>query len=257
MGSQIKGVENSFNWDNDSGGPYNTRELGNKDVESVDLYEKYQAEYDYAVRNNRPNNREEVSLGLSSSTQAKEFNELGDRAYEGDSKACEEFIWKIANIVRNAQHEKYGIKNSLIIAQIINESGWMRTPKSYNDDGTTLTNTCNNILGVNYQMNIDFDIQTSEWAKTIAKRLCKVTQKDKNNKIYYTQEAMRQYSSIEECIEDYANLIYIYHPECKNNNDIESYRSFMDGYTPVPEGEEPKIDLYKRIIEDYNLERFD
>ena len=79
-------------------------------------------------------------------TQAKDFNELGDKAYNRDQAAQREWIEKVAKIVQSAQHSKYGIKNSLIIAQIINESGWMRTPHTINQDGSTLTNTCNNIL---------------------------------------------------------------------------------------------------------------
>lgn len=191
-------------------------------------------------------------------TQAKEFNELGDRAYEGDKAAQTEWIEKVGKIVQSAQHSKYGMKNSLIIAQIINESGWMHTPKTINRDGSTLTNTCNNVLGINYNMGKKIESQDSAWSKN--PQNCansSVTQRDSNNNVYGTIEDMRKYSSIEECIEDYANLIYLYHPECKNNNDIECYRTFLNAYTPVADGYEKVTDKYIRIIRNYNLEKFD
>ena len=48
-------------------------------------------------------------------TQAASFNELGDRANKGNQEARNEWIEKVAKIVQNAQHAKYGMKNSLII----------------------------------------------------------------------------------------------------------------------------------------------
>ena len=64
-------------------------------------------------------------------------------------------------------------------------------------------------------------------------------------------------------------MVYYYHKlienenietvckECKNVNDIECYRSFLDGYTPTPAGYETVCDRYIRIISMYNLDRFD
>ena len=191
-------------------------------------------------------------------TQAKDFNELGDKAYNRDQAAQREWIEKVAKIVQSAQHSKYGIKNSLIIAQIINESGWMRTPHTINQDGSTLTNTCNNILGVNYDMGKKISSQDSAWSKNPQKCAnSSVTQRDSNNNTYGTIEDMRKYSSIEECIEDYANIVYLYHPECKNNNNIECYRSFINGYTPVAEGHTPVIEEYINTIKNFNLEKYD
>lgn len=191
-------------------------------------------------------------------TQAKDFNELGDKAYNMDQTAQREWIEKVAKIVQSAQHSKYGIKNSLIIAQIINESGWMHTPKKTNQDGSTLTNTCNNVLGINYDMGKKISSQDSAWSKNPQKCAnSSVTQRDSNNNTYGTIEDMRKYRSIEECIEDYANLVYLYHPECKNNNNIECYRSFLNGYTPVAEGYTPVIEKYIDIIKNYNLEKYD
>ena len=47
----------------------------------------------------------------------------------------------------------------------------------------------------------------------------------------------------------------LYHPECKGNNDIEAYRSFLEGYTPNPNAS--TTDKYKNMIKKFNLERFD
>lgn len=195
---------------------------------------------------------------VNGKTQAKDFNELGDKAYNRDQAAQREWIEKVAKIVQSAQHSKYGIKNSLIIAQIINESGWMRTPHTINQDGSTLNNTCNNILGVNYDMDKKISSQDSAWSKNPQKCAnSSVTQRDSNNNTYGTIEDMRKYSSIEECIEDYANIVYLYHPECKNNNNIECYRSFINGYTPVAEGHTPAIEEYINTIKNFNLEKYD
>ena len=198
------------------------------------------------------------SVSSNGNTQAKDFNELGNKAYDGDKSAQSEWIEKIAKIVQNAQHSKYGIKNSLIIAQIINESGWIHTPKKTNQDGSTLTNTCNNVIGINYDMGKKISSQTSAWSKNPQKCAnSSVTQRDSNNNVYGTIEDMRKYNSLEECIEDYADLVYLYHPECKNNNNIECYRSFLNGYTPVASGYEPVIEKYKRIIKKFDLEKYD
>lgn len=66
---------------------------------------------------------------------------------------------------------------------------------------------------------------------------------------------MRHYSSIEECIEDYADIMSIYHPECVGSNDIEDYRTFLDSYTPNPN--QSTTDFYTGVIEKYGLEKYD
>ena len=194
----------------------------------------------------------------SGGNQAKDFNALGDRAYNGDQAAIQEWIDKVGPIVQNAQHAKYGMKNSLIIAQIINESGWMHTPKTVNNDGTTLVDSCNNVIGINYDMGrIKITDQDSRWSQNPQKCFATVSQWGSDNQLVYGEEEMRRYDSIDDCIEDYANVLYLYHPECKNVNDIECYRSFLDGYTPTPAGYETVCDRYIRIISMYNLDRFD
>ena len=70
-----------------------------------------------------------------------------------------------------------------------------------------------------------------------------------------TNEKMRHYDSIEECVEDYANIVYLCHPELKGDNNIWDYDRFLKHYTPNPK--EPVVYKYARIIKDYNLEQYD
>ena len=135
----------------------------------------------------------------------------------------------------------------------------MKPPKRTNDDGTTLVYSCNNIIGINYEMVKPISEQTSKWSKNPQKCAnSTVTQKEKSSgKVYLTKEDMRKYDSIEDCIEDYADLIIGLHPECKHNNDIECYRSFLHGYTPPSDEDDDTADMYKGIIRMHNLERYD
>lgn len=57
-----------------------------------------------------------AASGTLGNTQATSFYDLGDRAYNGDTAAQQEWIQKVAKIVQNSQYSKYGLKNSLLIA---------------------------------------------------------------------------------------------------------------------------------------------
>ena len=184
-------------------------------------------------------------------TQASEFYTLGDKAYNAyqvDDPAIQEWIEKVGKIVQNTN--TYGMKKSLIIAQIINESGWMSTHASSLSD-------FNNVLGVNTDMgSIKPDMQDSAWSKKRTSGYNNVTQwNSEGTKVIGTYEDMRHYDSIEECIEDYSNILYLCHPELKGNNDIYAYSDFLSHYTPNPES--PVVNKYAKMIEDYNLDRFD
>ena len=186
-------------------------------------------------------------------TQAKEFYALGDKAYNeygdyNENTARAEWIKKVAEIVKNTN--TYGMKKSLIIAQIINESGWMSSHAS------SLSNY-NNVLGVNYDMGkIKPEMQSSTWSKKKTSGYNDVTQwSSDGTHIVGTNEDMRHYDSVEECIEDYANIMSLYHPECVGSNNIEDYRSFLESYTPNPNSS--TTDKYRNIIKKYNLEQYD
>jgi len=186
-------------------------------------------------------------------TQASEFYKLGDLAYNEsgemtDDSARAKWIKKVAEIVKNTN--TYGIKKSLIIAQIINESGWMSSHASSLSD-------YNNVLGMNTDMgSITPDMQDSTWSKKRTSGYNDVTQwSSDGSHVVGTNEEMRHYDSIEECIEDYANIVYLCHPELKGDNNIWDYDRFLKHYTPNPK--EPVVYKYARIIKDYNLEQYD
>ena len=115
----------------------------------------------------------------------------------------------------------------------------------------------NNVLGINTDMGrIKPSMQSSTWSKKQTSGYNNVTQWSADGThIVGTYESMRHYDSIEECIEDYANVLSLYHPECVGSNNLEDYRSFLEGYTPNPNAS--TTDKYKNIIAKYNLERFD
>ena len=184
-------------------------------------------------------------------TQAKDFYELGDRAYnawDSNDPAILEWIEKVGKIVQKTN--THGIKKSLIIAQIINESGWMSRHASSLSD-------YNNVLGVNRDMGrITPDLQTSAWSKKQTSGYNDVTQwSSDGSHIVGTHEDMRHYASIEECIEDYSEIVALYHPDLVGNNDIYAYDEFLSHYTPNPH--EPVVNKYANSINKFNLERFD
>ena len=182
--------------------------------------------------------------------QANEFYELGDKAYnayQSDDPAIQEWIEKVGEIVKNTN--TYGIKKSLIIAQIINESGWMSSHASSLSD-------FNNVLGINTDMGrITPDMQDSAWSKKRTSGYNDVTQWDSNGNIIGTNEDMRHYDSIEECIEDYSNVVALYHPDLVGNNDIWAYDEFLSHYTPNPNY--PLVNKYAEMIDKFGLEKYD
>ena len=145
------------------------------------------------------------------------------------------------------------ISNNHVIAQIINESGWM----SKGQPGVSNLAEYNNIVAINTDMGrVKPEMQSSTWAKKRTSGVEKVCQWNSDGtQVVDSYESMRHYDSIEECIEDYANVVSIYHPECVGSNNIEDYRSFLEGYTPNPNAS--TTDKYKSMIAKYNLERFD
>ncbi len=189
-------------------------------------------------------------------TQASEFYELGNRAYNEylpytEDSARGEWIRKVGAIVKNTN--TYGIKKSLIIAQIINESGWM----SKGQPGVSNLADYNNIVAINTDMGrVKPEMQSSTWAKKRTSGVEKVCQWNSDGtQVVDSYESMRHYDSIEESIEDYAKDESLYHPECVGSNNLEDYRSFLEGDTPNPNAS--TTDKYRDLIAKYNLERFD
>ncbi len=217
-------------------------------VETANSYQSddKQASNTVAKALNLPSNS---GLSLNGgSTQANAFYSLGDRAYNSDKAAQQEWIDKVANIVNHTN--THGMKKSLIIAQIINESGWMSSHAS------SLSNY-NNVLGVNYEMGVSTDRQTSEWSKKKTYGQNNVSQLNESKTgTIPTSEDMRHYDSVEECIDDYTDIMSIYHPECVGSNNLQDYSTFLEAYTPPPAGR-TTTGKYASIISNYGLEKYD
>lgn len=184
-------------------------------------------------------------------TQASSLFTLGSRAYEGDSAAQQEMIEIIAQMVQ-AANQKHRVKASLVIAQVIQESGWIHTPRGYTGDGSTLSEN-NNILGIN-----NYSVLTSEesnWYTYRTHKEFRVGQWNSDGSTYYQMEDMKTYQSVEDCIEDYIAFMVKRHPEFSGNNNLDAYAGFLQGYTPNPT--ERTVDVYRRIIAKYDLEKYD
>ena len=178
------------------------------------------------------------------STQASSLFALGERAYQGDPAAIAQMIEILGNIVRSA-NTRFRIKNSLVIAQIILESGWVHA------DSQGL-HQANNVLGLNYgdgegHRYEELIVPGTKWYtyQTYGKFL---VSHDGGPGI----DTMKTFNCIEDCVEDYCAIVANRHPECINNDDIKAYQSFLGGYT-----EAAVYNKYVWMIDKYKLERFD
>lgn len=126
------------------------------------------------------------------STQYTEWKTLGILARNGDSSAKQAVIHKIATMCDSAV-SKYHMLRSVLIAQVILESGWLRD---------TSSSMPNNILGMN--KSLPNSRWTSPWLGKYAS--VRVSQ-EVNGRIVYDYEDMRCYEDMEACIEDYAAFV--------------------------------------------------
>lgn len=186
-------------------------------------------------------------------TQASEFAELGKDAYNESGpitsgSAREKWIEMVGELVKRAN--KSGIKNSLVIAQIINESGWMNP---YSERAKALLDM-NNVIGINYNLNFDISTQNSSWSKNPRKKTVTVVQGWDSHD---SNEEMRAYDSLEEAIEDYCDMVVTRHPYLKGSNNIDDYKNFLNHYTPYCTHEGGATGKYKEIISNYGLEKYD
>ena len=220
-------------------------------VEDAKKALKTSYEKQYADMQQKQKERKEL---LNARTQASEFAELGRAAYEEygeftDDCARAKWIKKVGELVKRSN--KSGIKNSLIIAQIINESGWMN-PRS---DRAKVLLDMNNVLGINYDLNFDISTQHSTWSKNPTGAEVHVVQ---GSDAHDSVEKMRSYTSLEQGIEDYADMVATRHPELVGSNNLEDYRDYLNHYTPYCSYPGGITNKYKeQFIEAYNLEQYD
>ena len=155
----------------------------------------------------------------SGNTQASDLYELGNRANNGDAAAQKEWIEKMSAII-DPYCKKYGFPKSVLLAQIIQESGWTKSGSWLNDN--------NNILNVNSEMfgsgdyvlakdgtrNDNADIP--RWALNPKHASGSVS-----GGAYFESprvDSMRAYDCIEDCVEDYLALMVGYRPFLKGSN---------------------------------------
>ena len=181
----------------------------------------------------------------TSSTQASTLVELGKKAYEGDTGAQMQIIESIA-VSSTRAYEQYGFLRSVLIAQVIQESGWVSfAGASYGG----IQPEDNNVLGMNEELLNDKWM--SPWTGIAALRT--VPQWDGTQDVYGT-ESMRTYEDIEACIADFAAFRIGMHPELKGEKNVDTVIDVgLKGYATDPTYQ----DSIRRIIEKYSLTRYD
>ena len=180
----------------------------------------------------------------SGSTQASEIVSNGRLAYMGDTEAQEKVIEQLAEASISAEQET-GFKRSVLIAQAILESGWVSFTNPV-DGGIKAED--NNILG----MNSDLNGHPMTYAKGSVDRI--VPQWNGNEDVWGI-EAMRCYSSLEDCFKDFASFRMWMHPELDSlKDDYEAYLHLaVLGYATDPSYEENLASIIKK----YDLRKYD
>ena len=181
----------------------------------------------------------------ASSTQASSLVEIGQRAYEGDESAQQQIIEALGTATQQ-EWTQYGMLPSVVIAQVIQESGWLSFSGAANGG---IQPEDNNILGMNEELLNDQWV--SPWTGTSAMR--NVPQWD-GEKDVYGEESMRTYEDIEACLSDYAAFKTGIHPEIANEMDVDKVIDIgLEGYATDPTYEES----IGNIIDKYDLTRYD
>ena len=180
--------------------------------------------------------------------QAKDLFSMGTIANEHtgqqEGQAAMDYIINTIASLANIAHSKYPMKRSIVIAQVINETGWIKTPDEGGEyDNPELVRDWNNVLGFNNYEQITSPETT--WAnKGYHNDWCWMPQDDG-----YHWENVKLFDNLYDCIEDWMGQ-FVYHHSAID--DYENYRSFLTGYTSAS-----WVEKCKDMIERYNLERFD
>ncbi len=181
----------------------------------------------------------------TTSTQAAALLETGRKAYEGDAEAQRAIIEALAKAA-DKEWTTQGFAKSVLIAQVIQESGWLSFAGAA-DGGIQPED--NNILGMNQELLNDQWV--SPWTGKVVNR--NVPQYV-NGQTVMGIEPMRAYEDIEACLEDYAAFKIGLHPDLKGSTDIDQVVDIgLKGYATDP-GYQSSI---KRIIEKYDLTKYD
>ena len=186
---------------------------------------------------------EDMDLG-STSLQAADLQAVGLKAFQGDPDAQEQIINALA-AASEREYEAYGFARSVIIAQAINETGWLSFP----GNGAGILASDNNVLGMNAELN------NSEWTSPWNGRSAtRMVPQYHNGGIDYGFESMRLYDCVEDCMEDYAAFKVSLNPQLAGENDVDKVIGIgLKGYATDPAYQSN----IKNLIDKYNLTRFD
>ncbi len=178
------------------------------------------------------------------STQASQLVADGREAYNGDEASKKVIIEALAK-ASEKEWKEIGFCRSVLIAQTIEESGWM----AFRNTGSGIQATDNNVLGMNV------DLLNSRWVSPwTGASVSRLVPQYVNGQIVYGFEDMRVYQDIEACMVDYAAFKIGLHPELRGVNDVDAVIDIgLRGYATNP-NYQSNIRL---IIDKYNLTQYD
>ena len=193
------------------------------------------------------------SVTTTGSTQASALYAIGEKAYNGDAAAQQEWINQMKEIA-DPICKQYGFPTSVLLAQIIQESGWTKS--------SSWLNQKNNVLNVNYEMfgsgdykkakdgTVNENAHIPNWAsyRTYESGTVSAGADGSGRRV----DPMRTYNSMEDCIEDYLGLMVGYRPYL-NGADA---NTAIDGIKGYAEGVSYASSLHK-IVDKYNLTQYD
>ncbi len=185
-----------------------------------------------------------VTRAGTGNTQAGDYRDIARAAYEGDKVARQKIIDVLVPGAQ-AAWKRDGYLPSVLIAQAIMESGWLKSQLAYD---------YNNVMSMNSDLNNSL-WSTIDWDGTSTK-IRVVHGGDTNT--HYTYDEMRVYKSIEECFLDYSHFATTYkngkYADIIGNKDPNYViERFMPGYTESSSAR----DQVRKIINDYNLTQYD
>lgn len=179
------------------------------------------------------------------STQASSLVETGMKATNGDAQAKQSIIEALAGASQKA-YDEYGFPKSVLIAQAIQESGWLSFREA-EEGGMSAAD--NNILGMNAELLNDQ--WTSPWT---GRKVDRNVPQSVNGQTVTGIESMRSYEDIEACLEDYAAFKIGIHPDLRGSDDLNKViDEGLEGYATDPTYK----DSIRRIIDTYNLTQYD
>ena len=156
------------------------------------------------VPQNNNNNNSAYKPSIIGGTQQSELSELGHRARDLDDKDAQRQIIDILAPIAQQLHKKNGVKASVLIAQTIGESGWLRDAAGKN-----------NVVSMNVFDNSVNNQWESEW--TGESSIESMSQEvDPNSGWVHNPEEARNYPDIESAMSDASDFFVQYKVLGKN-----------------------------------------